>query len=107
MDIDDPELDPCLAADYESGNPWGEDDELFVSLVSRTPAARVADLGCGIGRLAIALAAAGHPVMGVDPNPAFLDIARRRPGAERVAWVRGTSADLPTASFDAAMMTSH
>lgn len=107
MNIDDPEFDPVIAALYEAENPWGDDDDFFIGLLAQSPQARVVDLGCGTGRLAVTLAVMGHPVTGVEPNPAFLEIARRKPGSERVAWIRGTSADLPSACFDAALMTSH
>ena len=67
----------------------------------------MADIGCGTGRLTVALALAGHEVTGVDPNPSFLAIARNKPGADRVSWIRGTSIDLPASSYDVAVMTSH
>jgi ubiquinone/menaquinone biosynthesis C-methylase UbiE len=67
----------------------------------------VLDLGCGTGRLAIAMAATGHEVTAVDPAAASLAAARRKPGAERVRWVEGSAADLPVRAFDAALMTSH
>ena len=57
------------------------------------------------GSLTIALAVAGHTVVGVDPNPEFLHHARSRPGADRMAWGRGTSSLLPDDNFDVALMT--
>jgi SAM-dependent methyltransferase len=69
--------------------------------------ARVLDLGCGTGRLALGMAAAGHGVTGVDPARASLEAARAKPGADRVVWIEGTSAVLPPHSFDVAVMTSH
>lgn len=53
------------------------------------------------------MAAAGHTVTGVDPARASLEAARAKPGAERLMWVEGTSATLPGASYDVAVMTSH
>jgi SAM-dependent methyltransferase len=98
---------PRLVEVYDAECPWGPDDDLFRSLVGETPHARVVDLGCGTGRLTVALAAAGHAVTGVDPAGSSLDRARTKDGAEAVSWVHGTSADLPTAAFDVAVMTSH
>lgn len=39
--------------------------------------AHVLDAGCGQGRLAVALHAAGHRVVGVDADPTLIDAARR------------------------------
>jgi len=92
---------------YDAAFPWSREDDFFMSVVNETPAARVLDLGCGTGRLALAMAAAGHTVTGVDPAGASLEAARAKPGAERVTWIEGTAPILPDASFDVAVMTSH
>ncbi|MFD1146991.1 class I SAM-dependent methyltransferase [Saccharothrix hoggarensis] len=99
--------DPRLVPLYDAKYGWGVDDDFFKSVVDGTPRARVLDLGCGTGRLALGLSAAGHAVTGVDPARASLDVARAKPGADRVTWVEGTSADLPHGVFDVAVMTSH
>jgi ubiquinone/menaquinone biosynthesis C-methylase UbiE len=80
---------------------------LFLAVAGEGPGGRVLDLGCGTGRLALALADAGHRVTGVDPACASLDVARAKRGADRVTWVEGTSQVLPDAAFDVALMTSH
>ncbi|MGK5742698.1 class I SAM-dependent methyltransferase [Micromonospora sp. URMC 103] len=99
--------DPRLVPVYDAECPWGRDDDFFLATVGATPAARVLDLGCGTGRLTVALAAEGHTVTGVDPAHASLSAARARPGADRVRWVAGTSSVLPSRSFDIAVLTSH
>ena len=99
--------DRRLVEVYDAEYGWGPDDDAFLSFVDEAPAARVLDLGCGTGRLTLAMARAGHRVTGVDPARASLDAARRKPGAERVTWIEGTAARLPDAAFDVAVMTSH
>jgi SAM-dependent methyltransferase len=98
---------PRLVEVYDAEFGWTREDDFFRSVVDQTPAARVVDLGCGTGRLALGLAAAGHRVTGVDPARASLDAARAKPGADGVTWVEGTSRILPAAAFDVAVMTSH
>ncbi len=99
--------DPRLVEVYDAEYVGGWDDDLFVALLAERNAPRVLDFGCGTGRLAIRLAAAGHEVTGVDPARASLDAARRKPGAERVRWVEGSGEQVPSRSFDAALLTSH
>ncbi len=99
--------DPRLVTVYEAECPWSREDDFFLSVVNENPAGRVLDLGCGTGRLALGISAAGHAVTGVDPARASLDAARAKPGAERVTWIEGTSSILPADSFEVAVMTSH
>ena len=65
--------------------------------------ARVLDVGCGTGAATVAAAErAGRDgrVVGLDPNPEMLTVARRKPGIE---WVEGRAEALPfrDAEFDA------
>jgi SAM-dependent methyltransferase len=99
--------DPRLVAVYDAEFGWSREDDFFFSIAAETPRARIADVGCGTGRLTLALAAAGHEVTGVDPARASLEAARAKPGAERVRWIEGTSRVLPARAFDLALMTSH
>src|SRR5580765_7110662 len=48
----------------------------------------VADIGCGTGRHAIRLAAAGANVTALDFSEGMLERARAKPGASRVTFVR-------------------
>jgi SAM-dependent methyltransferase len=92
---------------YDALNRWAADDDFFLALANETPRARVLDLGCGTGRLTLALARAGHVVTGIDPDAASLRAARMKRGADQVTWQVGTSTILPQAAFDLALMTSH
>ena len=100
--------DRLRVALYDAENAWAADDEFFLSVANGHPGSRVLDLGCGTGRLTLAFAAAGHRVTGIDPDAAALTAARGKAGADRVAWMEGTSSVIPAAeSFDAVFMTSH
>lgn len=92
---------------YDAANRWAAGDEFFLALANERPGSRVLDLGCGTGRLTVALAGAGHEVTGVDPDADALAAARGKPGAERVSFVHGTSEAVPDNAFDLAVMTSH
>ena len=99
--------DPRLVKLYDLECPWSVDDDFLLSVINEAPVSRVLDLGCGTGRLATGIAAAGHTITGVDPAKASLDEAQSKPGAENVTWIEGTSTVLPDAAFDVAVMTSH
>lgn len=97
-----------LAALYDSENRWAVDDDFFFAFVNERPASHVLDLGCGTGRLTLAVAAGGHRVVGIDPDTDSIAAAQRKPGAHNVKWVGGTSAQIPEENtFDVAIMTSH
>ena len=53
---------PRLASVYDAQFGWSKADDFFFGFVDERPRARVLDLGCGTGRLTLALAAAGHGV---------------------------------------------
>ncbi|MGE5596484.1 MAG: class I SAM-dependent methyltransferase [Hyphomicrobiales bacterium] len=69
----------------------GFDDDigLWLSFAGRTDRP-VLEVGCGTGRIAVPLAAAGHRVTGIDPSEAMLERARARAAAEGVTveWIR-------------------
>ncbi|WP_052665256.1 class I SAM-dependent methyltransferase [Nitriliruptor alkaliphilus] len=99
--------DPRLVSVYDAEYGWSRIDEFFLAVANETPRVRVLDLGCGSGRLALALAAAGHQVTGLDPAAASLAAARAKPNADAVTWVEGTASSLRQGMFDLALMTRH
>lgn len=54
-----------------------EDVGLWLAFAGRTPRP-VLEVGCGTGRIALALALAGHTVSGIDPSPPMLELAREK-----------------------------
>ncbi len=93
------------SANYDGdGNPLLALEEPEVArLLGPVEGLSVADLGCGTGRHALRLAAAGARVAALDYSGGMLAAARRKPGAEAVRFVVcDLQAPLPlrTASFD-------
>ncbi|MGX1615412.1 class I SAM-dependent methyltransferase [Micromonospora chalcea] len=61
----------------------------------------VVDLGCGTGQLSLPLADRVGAVIGVDPEPDMLAIARRSAvdrGTANATWVLGSDSDVPALS---------
>jgi SAM-dependent methyltransferase len=87
--------DPRVAGVYDVFDSDRSDLDLYVALVEELGASRVLDLGCGTGTLAIMLAASGRDVAGADPAGAMLDVARAKPGADRVQWIHGDATTVP------------
>lgn len=97
-----------LSALYDAENQWAADDDFFLEFVNERPNSRVLDLGCGTGRVSLAVAGAGHRVVGIDPHPGSLAAARGKPGGQEVTWIDGTSAQIPAGEeFDVAILTAH
>ncbi|MGI8925733.1 MAG: class I SAM-dependent methyltransferase, partial [Tepidiformaceae bacterium] len=73
----------------------GADIGLWLSFAGRTDRP-VLEIGTGTGRIALALARAGHAVTAIDPSPAMLAVAREHADADAVddvTFIEG----LPTA----------
>src|SRR5262249_36490957 len=89
-----------LARLYDHFNGWGASDDFYLDLALKA-GGPVLDLGCGTGMLACRIAAEGLTVVGVEPSRSMLAIARARPGAELVEWVRSDAESLRLAQrFD-------
>ena len=72
-----------------------DDVGLWLSYAGRTDRP-VLDVGCGTGRIALELSRAGHQVVGIDPSPSMLEIARQRADddALEVQFIEGRVIDL-------------
>ena len=100
--------EPRLAAIYDALYPDRSDLDAYVAMIAEFGARSVLDLGCGTGVFALLLADRALEVIGVDPAGASLDVARAKPGAERVTWIHGdASAIPPTVAVDAVTMTAN
>ncbi len=92
---------------YDPLEPERPDLEHYAAMVGEFGASRVLDVGCGTGTFACLLAERGVEVVGVDPALASLEVARGKPGAERVRWIHGVAAELPPLQVDLAVMTGN
>jgi SAM-dependent methyltransferase len=96
-----------LAEIYDPLDPDRSDLTAYDALAAAFGARSVLDIGCGTGTFACLLAARGLDVVGVDPAAASLEVARAKPGADRVRWVHGDATTLPPLRVDLATMTGN
>ncbi|MEV0116931.1 class I SAM-dependent methyltransferase [Streptomyces sp. NPDC050844] len=105
--VDEAFGNPRLAALYDPLDPDRGDLDAYVRIAGEFGARRVLDIGCGTGVFALLLADRGIEVVGVDPARASLDVARAKPGSERVRWICGDATSLPPLRVDLATMTGN
>lgn len=98
---------PRLAAIYDRLDPDRGDLDAYIGLAEEFGARRVLDIGCGTGVFALLLADRGIEVVAVDPARASLDVARAKPGSERVRWICTDASALPPLRVDLATMTAN
>jgi SAM-dependent methyltransferase len=100
--------EPRLARIYDAVDDDRSDLDAYLAIADEFGARRVLDIGCGTGTLACLLAARGREVIAADPAAASLDVARQKPGADRVRWLHVPAAGLPTSlEADLAVMTGN
>ena len=80
-----------IALYYDQLNTWGKHDDFFMELLKLTQGKKVADLGCGTGRVTLEIAKAGYEVTAIDPNADAIQFAKNKPTAELVTWIVGRS----------------
>jgi SAM-dependent methyltransferase len=98
---------PRLASVYDPLDADRRDLDAYVAIADEVAARTVLDIGCGTGTFACLLAERGLEVTGVDPAVASLDVARGKPGADRVRWIIGDARALPPLQVDLATMTGN
>lgn len=106
-DPDDQFAVPRLAEIYDVLDGDRNDLDLYRTLVDELNASRVLDVGCGTGTFASSLALRDKEVVGVDPAAASVDVARHKPGGDRVKWIVGDVTHLPPLQVDVATMTAN
>ena len=100
-------LDPALARFYDLQNPWRADFDYCVRAAVESGARRILDVGCGTGMLTAKLGETAE-VTGFDPAEAMLDIARTRPGGDKVRWICGDVRQMDLGeTFDLIVLTGH
>jgi SAM-dependent methyltransferase len=90
-------------------NPYeaGTQPDFYLGVAGEVSAETVVDVGCGTGIITLELASRGYRVIGVDPSPVMLEVARQKPGADGVHWVQGGAGQLGTPRADLAIMSGH
>ena len=96
-----------LADIYDLLEPDREDLVAYTAIVDEFDVGSVLDIGCGTGTFACLLALRGKSVTGIDPATASVDVARLKPGADRVQWLTGDASTLPPGPFDMVTMTGN
>ncbi|MFD1927784.1 class I SAM-dependent methyltransferase [Sporosarcina siberiensis] len=92
---------------YDQINGWGKDDEFFLGLLNKINAEKIADSGCGTGRLTTHFAKAGYHITAIDPNIEAIEYAKSKEYQDVVTWIVGDSTNLQTNEFDAVIMTAN
>ena len=95
---------------YDQLSGWDDSNEFYHALVM--DASSVLDVGCGTGRQLLRARAKGHTgrLVGLDPDTASLQRARRLTDTESLGmeWVQATAAESAwDEEFDLAIMMSH
>ncbi len=99
--------DPLLVSAYDALNAFGEDSDFWLAEIERLSPKTIIDLGCGTGLLTCELARRGYDMIGVEPAGKMLDIARKKPDAEKVQWIEGGYEKFEGLKADMVLMTSH
>ena len=92
---------------YDTDNVWGPDDDFYLELATEI-GGPVLDVGCGTGRLTIAMAVARLEVTGLDVTPEMLGRARSKSAHLDTEWIQGDARTMRLGRrFRLITMTSH
>lgn len=98
-------------AAYDELNPADDDHRFYAEYAASRGTRRAIDLGCGTGTLARILSLHGIDVIGVDPDPEMIRVARSKPPvagpAGGIEWRLGYSDVLDASTADLAVMSGH
>lgn len=78
----------------------------LIELADVRPGTRMLDLACGTGDIAFEGARRGAFAVGLDITAGMIDLARAKPGADRLSWLLGDMAALPVASGSFDLVTT-
>jgi SAM-dependent methyltransferase len=98
---------PRLVAIYDHFDGPRRDLDHYVSIINELEAKSVVDVGCGTGSFACMLSELGYLVTALDPAAASLDVAKTKPGADKVRWILGDATCLPSIEADLVVMTGN
>lgn len=107
MKLDLHYVDTRLVELYDRDNPRGVDTDFYLALATDINARRIIDFGCGTGLLTCELASKTRQIIGIDPSPAMLAIAKRKSGAEQIQWIEGDLSELGKREADLVIMTGN
>lgn len=92
---------------YDQVNEAAWDGEFFLALLKKLNVKKIADLGCGTGRLTNHFARAGYQIIAIDPNAEAIEYAKNKEYSGEVTWIVGDSSNLQINMFDAVIMTAN
>ncbi|WP_244898702.1 class I SAM-dependent methyltransferase [Sporosarcina koreensis] len=92
---------------YDQVNRWARDDEFFMKLLKKVSPEKIADLGCGTGRLTTHFSEAGYQITAIDPNEEAIECAKGKAYRNDVMWIVGDSSNLEEDAYDTVIMTAN